>query len=513
MPRHHLDFLFMAKVEVLIVQVSCYVGLMDRSDEITVDSLASRARRELATFNPTLAKWQPASEFLAKLDGLGQMLDIGLCIPSLSSLPTGVSFITDSGVLIQDEFTGEATLVETSKLRSVEGKVFKVGIFKRRLFAFQVAMWDEELFAICAASEELAETLISKLVALEGFGVEPEGYAGGVMGTSSPEVPPQEQTPLYLRFAALGQADQYHPRFEEFISVGADMVAYLRTASTGSMALFSDRLFSFYLESEIPKKALQIGLDQLTSVEIGDYESQPIVSIRFKENKKAKYEPLMLNQDKAEQAESFLDIVRRMIAERLAARVEALSPFELMAFERCHSTELAQQLAAVLAFHDIDTADIRELAVDGSRAIILTSDNMLHFPSRIFSSKPPKVQRISYRDLLDVQAYKDDGWKVSLTLPPADNSTPILAMDLGNVTVAQAKGPENQVFKISSVSEERAKAFRQVAVALHNPQSAPSSGGEDILSQVRTLKDLLDAGVLTEQEFETSKKKLLDQLG
>lgn len=474
---------------------------MDLSEETTVDSLVSRVQSELAIVNPVLAEWQPASDFLAKLDGLGQILDMCLCMPTVSTLPTGVGFLTASGVLIQGEAAGEATFLETSKLRSVEGKVFKVGLFKRKLFAVQIAMWEEGYLAIAAASEELAEKFISKLVALDGFGVEPEA------------APPQQQTPLYLRFVELGQAGQYHPDLDELITVQDEMVSYLRTSEIGSIALFPDRLVSIDLEGGIPKKTLEIRIDQLSSAEITDFEGRPMVSIRFSENKKEKYEPLTLNEDKVEEAENFLDIVRRMIAEHLAVRVEALSPFELMAFERCHSIDLGQQLAAAVEFHDIDTADIRELAVDGSRAIILTSDNMLHLANRTFSSKPPKLQRISYRDLLDVQAYKDKGWKVSLTLPPADNSTPILAMDLGNVTVAQAKGPENQVLEISSVSENRAKAFREMANALRNPQAAPVAGGDDILAQVKTLKDLFDAGVLTEQEFETSKKKLLDQLG
>jgi Short C-terminal domain len=44
-----------------------------------------------------------------------------------------------------------------------------------------------------------------------------------------------------------------------------------------------------------------------------------------------------------------------------------------------------------------------------------------------------------------------------------------------------------------------------------NP-SASTNTREDILNSLERLKDLRDRGVITDQEFETKKKELLDQL-
>ena len=43
-------------------------------------------------------------------------------------------------------------------------------------------------------------------------------------------------------------------------------------------------------------------------------------------------------------------------------------------------------------------------------------------------------------------------------------------------------------------------------------QNTSNSGGEDILGQIEKLKQLHDAGILTEQEYNDKKKALLERL-
>lgn len=62
-------------------------------------------------------------------------------------------------------------------------------------------------------------------------------------------------------------------------------------------------------------------------------------------------------------------------------------------------------------------------------------------------------------------------------------------------------------------SDEVARRFRmlkQASAARPMPTSAP--GQEDVLEQIRKLGALRDAGVLTDEEFETKKASLLERL-
>ena len=47
------------------------------------------------------------------------------------------------------------------------------------------------------------------------------------------------------------------------------------------------------------------------------------------------------------------------------------------------------------------------------------------------------------------------------------------------------------------------------APAAAPPPPAPAAGGDDLVSQLTELKGLLDAGVLTQDEFDAAKQKLL----
>jgi hypothetical protein len=64
--------------------------------------------------------------------------------------------------------------------------------------------------------------------------------------------------------------------------------------------------------------------------------------------------------------------------------------------------------------------------------------------------------------------------------------------------------------------EERLAALEQqqapapAAAAMAPPAAAPApSGGTDVVAELTKLKGLLDAGVLTPEEFETAKRKVL----
>jgi hypothetical protein len=42
------------------------------------------------------------------------------------------------------------------------------------------------------------------------------------------------------------------------------------------------------------------------------------------------------------------------------------------------------------------------------------------------------------------------------------------------------------------------------------PPAAPAAGGTDMVAELTSLKGLLDAGVLTQAEFDAQKQKILD---
>jgi membrane protease subunit (stomatin/prohibitin family) len=50
---------------------------------------------------------------------------------------------------------------------------------------------------------------------------------------------------------------------------------------------------------------------------------------------------------------------------------------------------------------------------------------------------------------------------------------------------------------------------QQAAAAPPPPAAAPAPAGDDLVSRIKQLSDLKDAGVLTEEEFASAKQKLL----
>jgi hypothetical protein len=68
-----------------------------------------------------------------------------------------------------------------------------------------------------------------------------------------------------------------------------------------------------------------------------------------------------------------------------------------------------------------------------------------------------------------------------------------------------AEQEQNQ--RIAELEAQQAPA--PTAAAMAPPTAAPSEAGVDVVGELTKLKGLLDAGVLTQAEFETAKAKVL----
>ena len=68
-----------------------------------------------------------------------------------------------------------------------------------------------------------------------------------------------------------------------------------------------------------------------------------------------------------------------------------------------------------------------------------------------------------------------------------------------------AEQEQNQ--RIAELEAQQAPA--PTAAAMAPPTAAPNEAGVDVVGELTKLKGLLDAGVLTQAEFETAKAKVL----
>jgi len=57
--------------------------------------------------------------------------------------------------------------------------------------------------------------------------------------------------------------------------------------------------------------------------------------------------------------------------------------------------------------------------------------------------------------------------------------------------------------------ESRLSALEQASVAPAAAPAAPAAGGSDLVAELTKLKGLLDAGALSQQEFEAAKQRVL----
>jgi hypothetical protein len=74
---------------------------------------------------------------------------------------------------------------------------------------------------------------------------------------------------------------------------------------------------------------------------------------------------------------------------------------------------------------------------------------------------------------------------------------------------AQAQAAEaDQEARLEALEAQQA-AQQQAAAPPPQAPAAPAAGGTDIASKLMELKGLMDQGVLTPEEFETAKQKLL----
>jgi len=74
----------------------------------------------------------------------------------------------------------------------------------------------------------------------------------------------------------------------------------------------------------------------------------------------------------------------------------------------------------------------------------------------------------------------------------------------------QGKAREaEQEERIAALEQQQAPAPATAAMAPPAAAPAAPSGGTDVVAELTKLKGLLDAGVLTPEEFEAAKKKVL----
>ena len=83
-----------------------------------------------------------------------------------------------------------------------------------------------------------------------------------------------------------------------------------------------------------------------------------------------------------------------------------------------------------------------------------------------------------------------------------------IAEDLPNASFA---GQQDTYLNIkSSTSLEAANFITQASISTGSGEGSVNAQEGDIIKQIKDLKDLLDAGALTKEEFEKAKKKLLN---
>jgi len=74
---------------------------------------------------------------------------------------------------------------------------------------------------------------------------------------------------------------------------------------------------------------------------------------------------------------------------------------------------------------------------------------------------------------------------------------------------AGARAQERAYAEQAAEADQSARIEALEAAQAPPPAPAPAAGGSDVVAELTKLKGLLDAGVLTQQEFEAAKQRVL----
>lgn len=80
-----------------------------------------------------------------------------------------------------------------------------------------------------------------------------------------------------------------------------------------------------------------------------------------------------------------------------------------------------------------------------------------------------------------------------------------------DVAIPFARGRKNKLMRaLKELEQLRKSGQSEAAGQLQDSQSAIPAAGQDPYEELKKLKELLDLGIITQEEFDTKKKQLLD---
>lgn len=475
--------------------------------------------------------WNPSDEVALYVEEVDPKPLFGLLLGEGST----AFVVTDSDLLLDQVADKADRHMSASAFQVLISPPGKVPL--RKFFASMYAGGEGTRWTVTSGSIEQAQKLDQALRALPGFGLLP---------------PPGSETELSKRFLEIGRGDYYRPALEGSIDEPVKLLDVIGSADT-FVLLHTDRVefYTFSSKDVQPFAALgavdsveRVGLKELQGAKVEfDKKGRPDISVTRRDGSLAGICSSIASSPD-EGFERFAKALNELAAEarrpdeereeELAQQEEELgrhrdereqaqkaaSEAELLAIEeklRSRSVQSApvRKYAAAIREEGFQASDIIDAVVDDFDGLVLTADNIVRFEKKLFSESLDRPKSFSFRQVLDVEAHKDreQRWFVTVSLPPASRSAPIVGVDLGNVTLAQVRHPENRKIEVKVVSETKAREFRDAVWQFVSPNSVPDTGDQgDVVKALEKIKALHDSGALTEDEFTQAKQALIDRM-
>ena len=514
---------------------STYCSLMGKGSGNSVDEFIRVVGASLGPAFKKYRNWNPSEDVVRYVQEVNPNPLFGLLIGQGTTL-----FLVTESDLLLDEVVDEADRhMSGNSFAAVVSPAFKVPA--RKFFGSMYVGPQDAQWTVASGSIEQADKLDKALRALPGFGLLP---------------PAGSETKLSKRFSEIGRGDYYRPALEGSIDDPEKLLDVIGFALT-FVLLYTDRVEFCTFRSKGVHHFVALGaVDSVERVDLRkvqeaivkfDKKGRPEISVKRRNGSSAG----MCFSTVASQAEEFERFAKKL--NELAAdarRPDEEREQELAGQKKERDEELARQkdereqaqeaasesdlltIVEKLAFRSVQSAPLRKYAVairdegfqaldiidavvDDFKGLVVTADNILRFEKKLFSESLDRPTSFSFRQVLDVEAHKDreQKWFVTVTLPPAGRAAPIMAVDFGNVTLAQVRHPENRKIEVRVASETQAREFRDAVWQFVSPtQVSGTADPGNAVEALERIKALYDSGALTEDEFTQAKQALLDRI-
>ena len=461
-----------------------------------------------------LKKYKPRSDYLAEINN-STFLNVFMVGKIMGVLyPDGIRVENPYKKGPSDIFFEGASLRPSSEVEVTP---------KKETLVVQIGSVDGGLMRIFPGNESHGKKLLEDVARVRDQGLVQSG---------------QTRSDVDLRMEELGFGEYYTHAHDTILDDGEQLADYFVDAAYGTQTMISDRdAITFRLNTESGLQIINLKrhpLNTISRLSLDEKGANYFLAAHFGEENIS----VLLVSGKEKQARRVHDILKlklqeaeqrdKVTKEKEAAqeisrekeekqnKVDSMPRIERMFWDLYGDDFHVEWSGRGCESHISSDKEIIDLCTGGVYTLVLTNDELVVFQQKILKSGIKKVFTLPFEQIISVDAVKKDKdkfpWKIRITLPPTDTNTYYDSTTVGGVTLTNVTRPQNSEWHTDAANKEHADRFVAALRAKCSPARASETAKPDALEQIAKLKSLLDAGAITEAEFDEKKAKYLDEI-